>query len=343
MDTPSSSGLIKSYCKTVLKSFYEREQEKTIIKIQQKNIETNIGLKKLNELALNIQEIENKSMYLKNLPEIHNEFLEDYQKEEKQINIGMSESINECMELTKGQFVVIGALSGVGKSIFAINIFNELSKQNLKTIYFPTEMKAVKIFNRLLSIKSKIPNYLLRKKNKDIETSRISEKIKTLHKDSIMFYDKPSIDIKNIKSSILATKCDVIIIDHLSTIDTYGAENEARAYKNFLKELREIAVEQNILIFGIIHLNRTFNSEGKSEPTMQNIKYSGSFEQEASRILLLWEDKKDNNDNNKDTKTIKLKIAKNRDGFSGRCNLTMKTDTLEICEKTQGDTYEPNL
>jgi replicative DNA helicase len=335
MDKVSSSALISGYADIVVRKYYQREQNKSLLKLIQGKL-TDEGkdkeLENINICAVEVNNIENKSTYLKTIKEVASEFIEDYEStENNKIKIGFP-SFDNNLDLEKGQMLVVAGRPEAGKSLFAMNIFNKFLIDGKKVVYFPTEMKSKKAFGRLLSIRAKTSNYKIRNKILDDDLAENTKKCSELSNTTGMFFEKSAPTINEIKSVIGTEKPDCIIIDQITDIKLNKAESKAYAIGDFIRELHSVCVDANVCCVCMAHLNR--ESEHKTgfkdkslKPTIANIKYSGDIEQSADKIILIWKKEED-----KKLKTINFTIGKNRDGFSKDGEIILDRNTLEMNE-----------
>lgn len=230
------------------------------------------------------------------------------------INIKNFEKLNKVLKLVQGDFLVIGATTGMGKSGLLLNFMNGLM-DDYQCIYFNMEMSKSTIYKRIISIRSDIPITYINNPS-EYQKKLIDKAIMEITKNKI-YVEHNSTDINSIKSFIKKVKNPnkhtIIFIDHLGLTK---CENKKSLYEQMTevsKQLRQICLLYDCTIISASQLNRSaYNSE---EITLSMLKDSGELENSASKIILLYKDK----NYTKDTFTIPmyLEIAKNRDGQVG--------------------------
>ena len=242
------------------------------------------------------------------------EILENINEEKSRIVIKNFLNLNDKLRLVQGDFLIIGATTGAGKSGFLLNLMNSLM-DNYQCIYFNMEMSKSTIYKRIVSIRADIPiNYV----NNPTEYQKkiINEKIKEIENNKIIVEHKSN-DVKSIKNLLIKVKDKnkhtILFIDHLGLTKIDDKKNLYEQTTEVAKELRQISLEYDCTIIGASQLNRgAYNSE---EITLSMLKDSGELENSASKVILMYRDR---NSNKEDSECImNIEIAKNRDGITG--------------------------
>ena len=93
----------------------------------------------------------------------------------------------------QGDFLIVGATTGAGKSGFLLNLMNSLMG-DYQCIYFNMEMSKSTIYKRLISIKSEVPiNYI--NNPTEYQKQLIEKSIKEIEKNKVIVEHKAN-DIK---------------------------------------------------------------------------------------------------------------------------------------------------
>ena len=131
---------------------------------------------------------------------------------------------------------------------------------------------------------------------------------------------------------------DVVFIDYIGLIKSkeksYSRENEIAKIS---RDLKILAKELNIPIIVLAQLNRL--AEGQ-EPTLAMLRDSGSLEQDANKVIFLWQDEQNKNEI---CGNIKIRIAKNREGERGDIEASINKSIgkiYEIDRRFENGTYK---
>lgn len=264
--------------------------------------------------------------------------MEEYVKYHQELNpdedgvIGVKTGLPNLDYLTKGlkpgELIIIGAQSSVGKSALMANMIDHITKTDA-VIFFSLEMNRPEFINRLISISSGLELDKINKKayeRNEAEKKRFNDAIEDYNSRRKFYAPKyNSANINFIQTEIKKTllkypDIKVVFIDYLQYIQGNKSyqNNTHQVISEISKKLKSIARDLNIAVVALSQLNREVVKQGK--PTIFNLKESGSIEQDADIVLLLYKTTKAMTPpRNPDiwTMYINIEVAKNRNGRTG--------------------------
>jgi len=223
-------------------------------------------------------------------------------------------SIDEIAALEGGDIVVIGARPSVGKSAFSTQIAQNVALQGNKVLYFNLEMKVQQMYERIIANLgdinlTRLKNAVLFKGDDEKKYLSAIEQLKQIGKNLVIVSDRQN--ITSIRKVVKAQKPDLVIIDYLQLVKVTAVYKQRYVdVAELSHDLKGLALEMNIPIILLSQLNR-LSGNGK-EPSMSELRESGDIEQDASIVVLLWNE--DENDYSKKG----VKIEKNRQGSLGK-------------------------
>ena len=230
-------------------------------------------------------------------------------KHKNNIKFTRFSNLEKKLNLKENDFVILAGATGVGKSGIAINLMDDLSR-NYPCVYFNFEMVEEELYQRLISINSKLNQKML----EQYET--LPQKNMSVVNDAIDDISKRHIDIINhsstldkLRSFIMSYKSDkhfIVFVDHVGLIGV-RAKNSYEKMTEVAKELRKMSLDNNCTIIGLCQLNREATKNAK-QPNLSMLRDSGELEQSASKVIFVWKDEKSNAEN------YYLVIEKNRSG-----------------------------
>lgn len=230
-------------------------------------------------------------------------------KHKNNIKFTRFSNLEKKLNLKENDFVILAGATGVGKSGIAINLMDDLSR-NYPCVYFNFEMVEEELYQRLISINSKLNQKML----ESYET--LPQKNMNVVNDAIDDISKRHIDIINhsstldkLRSFIMSYKSDkhfIVFVDHVGLIGV-RAKNSYEKMTEVAKELRKMSLDNNCTIIGLCQLNREATKNAK-QPNLSMLRDSGELEQSASKVIFVWKDEKSNAEN------YYLVIEKNRSG-----------------------------
>lgn len=230
-------------------------------------------------------------------------------KHKNNIKFTRFSNLEKKLNLKENDFVILAGATGVGKSGIAINLLDDLS-HNYPCVYFNFEMVEEELYQRLISINSKLNQKML----ESYET--LPQKNMSIVNDAIDDISKRHIDIINhsstldkLRSFIMSYKSDnhfIVFVDHVGLIGV-RAKNSYEKMTEVAKELRKMSLDNNCTIIGLCQLNREATKNAK-QPNLSMLRDSGELEQSASKVIFVWKNEKDC------AEDYYLVIEKNRSG-----------------------------
>ena len=114
---------------------------------------------------------------------------------------------------------------------------------------------------------------------------------------------------------------DMIVVDYLQLLKG-DSNSQSRVYEveEISRRLKEIAREFSVPVIALSQINREAERREGHKPLLSDLRDSGSIEQDADVVMLLFRGDYYRHDDDHDG-MIEVNIAKNREGPTGRCNL----------------------
>jgi len=229
-----------------------------------------------------------------------------------------------------GDFVILAARPSMGKTAFSLNLALHAAMELKKSVaYFSVEMGKEQLMMRILASEAKVNMSDVRiGRIKDNEWPRLIDKASKLADTSLFIDDTSSISPYEIRSKARRLKTqhglDLILIDYLQIMGTPGkVESRERAVAEISKSLKSIAKELKVPVIALSQLNR--GVEGRSgdmrKPVLSDLRESGSIEQDADLIMMLYREEYYDPDNLDIKGQADLLIRKHRNGPVGDVKL----------------------
>ena len=214
----------------------------------------------------------------------------DYFKEHETITLGFKEMDKATGKLDRGDVTIIGARPSVGKSALALQMCKNLALSGYKVGLYNLEMKNQQLYERLIAAESGIELQRIRMATATLndEAEKFEDGNKSLSRFRNLYVTSGSKSVGDIRREIRHMDYDVVFIDYLQLLraaDRYKGNREAEV-SQVSRELKALAMELNIHIIALSQLNRQVKPG--VEPSMAELRESGSIEQDASCIIMLW-------------------------------------------------------
>ena len=237
--------------------------------------------------------------------------------------------------IEKSDLVVVAGRPSVGKTAFSLALANNFAQNGYKGMFFSLEMTNAQLMHRMATAKSGISNnkfYDTRTPLSDRDYSEYMLALKEVSELPIKVIDKPPTNWLAMKDIIIEHKdeIDYVIIDHLNIIASYdGAEynNANLMIGKITGDMKRLARDIGVPIILLTQFSRAVGAGSRKddrylEPFMRDLRDSGSIEQDADKILLLYrkDEKQEIRDVYERNGSFKVvcKIEKNRSGSTGK-------------------------
>ncbi len=217
--------------------------------------------------------------------------------------------------LMPGQVAVLAARPAVGKTTLAINFAINLARQGVKVAYFTVEMPADELTLKMISTIAKIPYGKIKRGDmNEAEQDRFVNASREVNGFNLYFNDVVNGNYpamrEEIKRLAQSEGVQVVIIDYIQQFFIPGVKQTHREQLvQITSELKTIANEHKISIIELAQVNR----QGDKVPKCSDLKDSGSIEQDADVVILLYRNHPE--DENRDDTT--MYIGKSRFGRQG--------------------------
>ena len=240
-----------------------------------------------------------------------------------------------------GTLNILAARPSMGKSALALNFIfrGEASDPQLPVLLFSLEMNIESIVHRFLSMATKISLMKIRRAIlNDTELSLLWTMARSLENMNLIVEDSSDLTTMKFRSLCRRYKqqhkgIGLIVVDYLQLLTT-GKDyhgNRVNEVSEISKELKAAAVELDCPVIALSQLSRETEKRNDKKPKMSDLRDSGSIEQDADTVTLLYrEDYYNDEDKSKKKKdtvldllddVAELNVAKNRNGPVGICKL----------------------
>ena len=210
------------------------------------------------------------------------------------------------------ELTIIGARPGMGKTTLTLQIAQNIAKEK-NVVFVSLEMSDIQLIQKMIAKYSMINSYKMRLGtledndwNKIAEASvkisdlnlRVNTKIRTIQDVEVM-----AKRLKNIG------KIDLLIIDYIQLLKAQGKFSlREQEVAEISRRLKLLSLEIDIPIIALCQLNRNANT---GEPSLADLRESGSLEQDADNIIFIYKE-------NEESNITTLKLAKQRAGDTGK-------------------------
>jgi replicative DNA helicase len=343
------------YLEDYIKLIHDKFLRRSLIKIGYEVINsayvTNIPLESiLATLESNVFNITNqiKIQKITSSAELFSQiFLELKQKALKPSLSGISSGFFDLDSFTQGfqksDLIIIAGRPSMGKTALALNISSNIIKNsNLPVLFFSLEMSKEQLTYRLLTNETDITNLRLKTGNlyKD-DWVKLNSTIKNLSALPFFIDDTSNPSIQDIRSKIKKilfeqNQIGLIVIDYLQLMQNgkFKTDNRAQELSQITRSLKILAREFSVPIIALSQLSRNVESRVNKRPILSDLRESGSIEQDADLVLMLYRESYYNStelsENINSIDSVELIIAKQRNGPVGTIDLNFDSSRTKF-------------
>ncbi len=226
--------------------------------------------------------------------------------------------------MSKSDLVLVGARPGMGKTSFCLNIAANVAAQQKQTVcIFSLEMSAEQLVNRMISSEAMVDSYKLRTGELQPEDwDNVANAAAKLAKCDILIDDTAGITVTGMKAKLRRVKnLGLVVIDYLQLMQgDKHTDNRVQEVGDISRGMKLMAKELMVPVICCSQLNRGVEGRSDKRPMMSDLRESGTIEQDADVIMLLFRDEyykiNESATPNSDAESniVEVIVAKNRHG-----------------------------
>lgn len=235
-----------------------------------------------------------------------------------------------------GNFIIIAARPGMGKTSFALNMAVAAAREASEPIaFFSLEMSNNELIQRLICSEARISmNDMRRGHIKGQQWEAISSAMETLDHLPIFLDDVGALTVSDVRNrcrllkKTSGAKLGAIFIDYLQLVRPgvlARNANRNEELSEICRTLKITAKELNVPIVALAQLNRAVETRQDKRPMLADLRDSGSIEQEADFVAFLFRDGYYNPEG-PDPDVTEFIIAKHRNGPTGFVRLRFQRE-----------------
>lgn len=227
----------------------------------------------------------------------------------------------------RSDLIIAAGRPSMGKTSFVLNIARNIAAfHKMPVAVFSLEMSKEQLVYRMLSSEVQIESGRLRSgRIGPHEWERLSHAINLLSQMPIYIDDTPNISVNEMRSKARRLQAEqggalgLILIDYLQLMEG-GGDNRVQELSKVTRSLKGLARELNVPIIALSQLSRGVEARTNKRPMMSDLRESGSIEQDADLIMMLYREEYYTPDT-PDRGIAEVIISKHRNGPVGTVKL----------------------
>ncbi len=299
-------------------SYDETKESRTIIEEAEKLIFT-LSDKNQTTKVYNMKEIVNETYNA----------IEDHYKNKSSFT-GIPTGFAKLDTMTSGfqnaEFIVLGARPSIGKTAMALSMMEYIAiDQKIPCGFFSLEMSSLMLGQRLLSQTARVSGKKLKSGMLQIaDFQKLQNAASRCYDAPLYIIDVPNMQLLDLKAMarrlVVNQGVKIIFIDYIGLISTANPNSAVwEQVSEISKSLKALARELDIPIVALCQVSR--DAEDK-EPSLNQLRGSGSIEQDADVVMFLHRERKKTAEQEESpVQDAKLIVAKQRNGPTGDVDL----------------------
>ena len=223
--------------------------------------------------------------------------------------------------MRRQELIIVAGTPSSGKTTLLYNIFYKLASSGVMTGLINLDTSAYSAIYRYSCLAGQVDGWKC-ERGIASEGDLMKMVVGTGKINSLKSFIKIRDDVNNEHRLTSACRlfkqqgCKVIGIDFMQQLSCAG-KSKYEKISRAAEVIKGLSKELDIPIIAISSLNRE-NAKEQKKPSMQDLNGSGDIEYHANKIILLHCE-----DRESSARSVELNVAKNKDGMTGRFNLTM--------------------
>lgn len=226
--------------------------------------------------------------------------------------------------LQDDDLLIVAARPAVGKSAFMLSLaYNIVTNTDADVPIFSLEMSDEQLFIRLLAMDTRIDTHRLKTLHfGEQEAELVMQSLGGLSERRAFIADISAMTVPDIRNALLrhlaeSSRPIVPMIDYLQLMgSTRQRENRVQDVSEISRGLKNLARELHCPIVALSQLSRAVESRQSHVPLLSDLRESGSLEQDADIVLMLYREELYDKETDK-LGIAEVHVAKHRNGPVG--------------------------
>ncbi|MGL5940183.1 MAG: replicative DNA helicase [Waterburya sp.] len=234
----------------------------------------------------------------------------------------------------------------VHNTAFALCVASNIARESkLPIAIFSLEMSREQLTQRLLSSEAKIPSNRLRSgRISQNEFEPLINGVERLSELPIYIDDTANLSVMQMRSQVRRLQAQqkdplgLILIDYLQLMEGGDNDNRVQQLSKMTRSLKGLARELNVPIVALSQLSRGVEQRTNKRPMLSDLRESGSIEQDADLVMMIYRDEYYNPDT-PDRGITEVSIVKHRNGPVGTVKLLFNAELTKFENLAQPGKY----
>jgi replicative DNA helicase len=234
----------------------------------------------------------------------------------------------------------------VHNTAFSLCVASNIARDSkLPVAVFSLEMSREQLTQRLLSSEARIPSNRLRSgRVAQNEFDQLIGGVESLSALPIYIDDTANLTVMQMRSQVRRLQAQtkdplgLVMIDYLQLMEGGDNDNRVQQLSKMTRSLKGLARELNVPIVALSQLSRGVEQRTNKRPMLSDLRESGSIEQDADLVMMIYRDEYYNPDT-PDRGITEVSIVKHRNGPVGTIKLLFNAELTKFESLAQPGRY----
>ena len=240
--------------------------------------------------------------------------------------------------MRNGEMIVIAARPSMGKSSLMMNIVESVAlDQHLPVGVFSLEMSSESLVMRTICSRGRVSIRAMKDgRASEGDFPKITTAASQIANSKLRIDDTSGLSIMQLRTRARRMHQQygirLLCIDYMQLLHATSKrakDNRQQEISDISTGIKELAKELNIPVIVLAQLNRDLEKDKKRKPRLSDLRESGSIEQDADIVAMLYEPDRENKEEDNgqsNARAVNLLTAKQRNGPTGETRFTFMTD-----------------
>ena len=243
--------------------------------------------------------------------------------------------------LHRGEVSFIAARPSVGKTAIALAFSRHMCDSGFRAAFVTAEMSVMSLLDRVLSMRSGRPVRRYRSGQETIspgtqQADDLNRGVGEMHAMDYVMVNASGMSPSDIRGALLphvadGRRLDIVFVDYVQLLKTDAKKADSRNAELTIisRSLCELSKELDCHVCILSQLSR---DGATGEPQLHHMRDSGSLESDANQVIMAWKPTEGLMDDGGKSTRVLLKVAKNREGLTGKCSIKIDFSTFTIID-----------
>jgi replicative DNA helicase len=254
------------------------------------------------------------------------------------IPTGYRDLDNLLSGLQPADLVIIAARPSMGKTAFALNIAENIAKNQKSVGIISLEMSKEQLVERMFCSLLGVDSWKMRTgKLTDEDFARIGGIMDELNSMKLFIDDSVGGSIAELRAKARRLQMehglDLLIVDYLQLMSAgkanFGQTNRVQEISEISRALKSLARELHLPVIALSQLSRAVELRPSKVPQLSDLRESGAIEQDADVVMMLYREDYYEEDSDRAGITD-IYIRKHRNGPTGHIELGFRKEQMKF-------------